>query len=82
VVRALAAVRDRLPDGERILRALCRQIVDQKGFFALHVDERSHLMYGLMFWLYSSLCTARSFGDRAIKEAGSALGSALRQIST
>ena len=61
MVRALAAVGDRLPDGERILRTLGRQIVDQKGFFALHADERSHLMYGLMFWLYSSLCTARSF---------------------
>jgi hypothetical protein len=61
VVQALAAVRDRLPDGERILRVLGRQIVDQKGFFALHDDERSQLMYGLMFWLYSSLCTARSF---------------------
>jgi hypothetical protein len=61
VVRALVAVGDRLPDGERILRILGRQIVDQKGFFALHDDERSHLMYGLMFWLYSSLCTARSF---------------------
>ncbi|WP_027533444.1 SMI1/KNR4 family protein [Bradyrhizobium sp. WSM3983] len=61
VVRALAAVGDRLPNGERILRALARQIVDEKGFFALHDDERSHLMYGLMFWLYSSLCTARSF---------------------
>lgn len=61
VVRALVAVSDRLPDGERILRALGRQIVDQKGFFALHADERSHLMYGLIFWLYSSLCTARSF---------------------
>jgi hypothetical protein len=61
VVRALAAVGDRLPDGERILRALARKIVDEKGFFALHADERSHLMYGLMFWLYSSLCTARSF---------------------
>ena len=50
-----------LPNGERILRALGRQIVDQKGFFALHADERSHLMYELMFWLYSSLCSARSF---------------------
>lgn len=61
VVRALAAVGDRLPEGERVLRALGRQIVDQKGFFALHADERSHLMYALMFWLYSSLCIARSF---------------------
>ncbi|MDF0521592.1 SMI1/KNR4 family protein [Bradyrhizobium yuanmingense] len=61
LVRALAAVGDRLPHGERMLRTLARQIVDEKGFFALHDDERSHLMYGLMFWLYSSLCTARSF---------------------
>ncbi|MCA1537295.1 SMI1/KNR4 family protein [Bradyrhizobium sp. NBAIM03] len=61
VVRALAAVGDRLPHGERMLRTLARQIVDEKGFFALHDDERSHLMYGLMFWLYSSLRTARSF---------------------
>jgi hypothetical protein len=61
VVRAFAAVGQRLPDGKRILRILARQIVDEKGFFALHDDERSHLMYGLMFWLYSSLCTARSF---------------------
>lgn len=61
VVRALAVVGDRLPNGERILRALARQIVDEKGFFALHDDERSHLMYRLIFWLYSSLCTARSF---------------------
>lgn len=43
------------------MRALGRQIVDEKGFFALHADERSHLIYGLMFWLYSSLCTARSY---------------------
>jgi hypothetical protein len=61
VVQALAAVGDRLPDGERMLRVLGRQIVDQKGFFALHADERSHLIYGLMFWLYSNLCTAKSF---------------------
>jgi len=61
VLRALATVGDRLPNGERVLRALARQIVDEKGFFAFHDDERSHLMYALMFWLYSSLCTARSF---------------------
>ncbi|PSO19477.1 hypothetical protein [Bradyrhizobium sp. MOS003] len=61
VVRALATVGDRLPNGERIIRALARQIVDEKGFFALHDDERSHLMYGLMFWLDSSLYTAKSF---------------------
>jgi hypothetical protein len=61
VVRALAAVGERLPEGEKVLRALGRQIVDAKGFFALHSDERSHLIYELMFWLYSSLCTAKSY---------------------
>jgi hypothetical protein len=63
VVRALAAARDRLPDGERMLRTLGRQIVDEKGFFALHADERSYLMYDLMFWLYSHLRTAGSFEE-------------------
>jgi hypothetical protein len=46
-----------------MLRNLARQIVDKKGHFSLHADERSHLMYGLMFWLYSQLRTARSFED-------------------
>jgi hypothetical protein len=63
VVRALAAARDRLPEGERMLRTLGRQIVDEKGFFALHADERSYLMYDLMFWLYSHLRTAGSFEE-------------------
>lgn len=61
VVRALAAGASQLPEGERILRALARQIVEDKGFFALHGDGRSYAMYDLIFWLYSQLATARSF---------------------
>jgi hypothetical protein len=63
VLRALDAAGARLPDGERMLRTVARQIVDEKGHFSLHDDERSHLMYGLMFWLYSLLRTAGSFED-------------------
>jgi len=63
VLRALNAGGARLPDGERVLRILGRQIVDEKGGFWLHDDERSHLMYGVMFWLYSQLTTAGSFDD-------------------
>ena len=63
VLRALDAAGVRLPHGERMLRTLARQIVDEKGHFSLHADERSHLMYGLMFWLYSQLRTASSLED-------------------
>jgi hypothetical protein len=63
VLRALDAAGARLPDGERMLRTLARQIVDEMGYFALHADERSHLMNDLMFWLYSQLRTASSFED-------------------
>ena len=63
MVRALDAVRGDLPDGEQRLRRLARLIVDDKGYFSLHADERSHLMYGLIFLLYSRLRTASSFED-------------------
>lgn len=59
VVAALA--KSGLPQGEQLLRALVRRIIEEKGFFALHADADSHLMYGLMFWLYSQLTTASSF---------------------
>jgi hypothetical protein len=63
VLRALDSAGARFPHGEHILRTLARQIVDEKGHFSLHADERSHLMFGLMFWLYSQLRTASSFED-------------------
>ena len=61
VEAALARVADRLPEGERRLRALGMAIVQDKGYFALHADERSYIVYDLLFWLYSALTTARSF---------------------
>lgn len=45
-----------LPDR---LRALAAAIVDEKGFFALHADPHSALMYDLQFLLYSRSHTVR-----------------------
>lgn len=63
VVSGLAAAAGQLPDGERILRSLARQVVEDKGRFALDGDGQSYAMYDLIFWLYSQLATARSFED-------------------
>ncbi|QKT13597.1 SMI1/KNR4 family protein [Rhodococcus sp. W8901] len=52
-----------LPDGEAVVRALAERIVEAKGFYSLHADPDSHLMYDAMFWLYSHLTTATSFED-------------------
>ncbi len=38
---------------ESKIRHICTEIVQDKGYFALHADERSTLMYDLQFWLYS-----------------------------
>ncbi|WP_433613032.1 SMI1/KNR4 family protein [Prescottella agglutinans] len=61
LVRALEAAD--VPDGEALIRALAERIVTEKGFFALHADGHSWLMYDAMFWLYSHLATAASFED-------------------
>ncbi len=61
VRRALEA--SGLPEGEASIRALAERIVTSKGFFALHADGDSWLMYDAMFWLYSHLATPTSFED-------------------
>lgn len=40
-------------DYEKALRAICRQIVEEKGHFSLHADELSTLVYDIQFLLYS-----------------------------
>lgn len=52
-----------LPEGESLVRALAERITRSKGFFALHADGDSWLMYDVMFWLYSHLATASTFED-------------------
>lgn len=38
---------------EAVIRGICTQIVEDKGYFALHADEISMLMYDIQFWLYT-----------------------------
>jgi hypothetical protein len=38
---------------EKKIRAVCQKLVEEKGYFALHADEFSMLMYDLQFWLYT-----------------------------
>lgn len=40
------------PELERKIRRICTQIVEDKGYFALHGDPLSYLMYDIQFWLY------------------------------
>jgi len=36
------------------IRNICTDILKTKGYFALHADELSYLMYDIQFWLYSN----------------------------
>ncbi|KJB86844.1 glucan biosynthesis protein [Paenibacillus sp. E194] len=35
------------------IRRICTCIVEEKGHFSFHADERSYLMYDVQFWLYT-----------------------------
>jgi len=43
-----------------IIRNLCRSLATEKGYFALHADEKSHLMYDIQFYLYTHSRTVKS----------------------
>jgi hypothetical protein len=36
-----------------IIRNVCRKLATEKGYFALHADEKSYLMYDIQFYLYT-----------------------------
>jgi hypothetical protein len=38
---------------EPIIRNVCRSLALEKGYFALHADEKSYLMYDIQFHLYT-----------------------------
>ena len=61
LLKAFNMVKDVLPDADNHIRNLAETIVEEKGFFALHADEKSYLMYDYLFWLYSSFNTAKSY---------------------
>lgn len=39
---------------EKKIREIARQIIEEKGYFALHADARSYLLYDIQFWLYTN----------------------------
>lgn len=51
--RLCASAGDAL-DVEKAIRNIARQIVEEKGFFALHADALSYLLYDIQFWLYAN----------------------------
>jgi hypothetical protein len=61
LLRAFGEVADVLPDADRRLRALGEAVVREKGFFAMHADARSMLMYDFLFWLFTSYTQVGSF---------------------
>lgn len=38
---------------EQKIRSICTQIVEEKGHFSFHADEKSYFMYDVQFWLYT-----------------------------
>ena len=50
----LCAKCDHPVDTERGIRNISEEIVTDKGFFALHADERSYLLYDIQLWLYTN----------------------------
>ncbi|MGW2181123.1 SMI1/KNR4 family protein [Streptomyces sp. NPDC001732] len=61
LVRAFREVADVLPDADRRMRVLAEAIVHDKGFFSLHADARSTLMYDYLFWLFTRFNRVGSF---------------------
>ncbi|MFE6049326.1 SMI1/KNR4 family protein [Kitasatospora sp. NPDC056446] len=61
LLRAFREVADVLPDADRRMRALAEAVVHDKGFFALHADARSMLMYDYLFWLFTGFNRVDSF---------------------
>ncbi len=61
LLRAFSEVADVLPDADRRMRALAAAVVRDKGFFVLHADARSMLMYDYLFWLFTSFNQVDSF---------------------
>ncbi|MGW1408875.1 SMI1/KNR4 family protein [Streptomyces sp. NPDC002403] len=66
LLRAFREVAGVLPDADRRMRILAEAVVHDKGFFALHADARSTLMYDYLFWLFTSFNRVGSF-DRYVR---------------
>lgn len=49
----VAAAESEVENLEGTIRRICTDLVQDKGYFALHADERSTLLYDVQFWLYT-----------------------------
>lgn len=54
LLKELCQKSDEPQTAERWIRETAAQIVEEKGFFALHDDETSFRLYDLQFWLYEN----------------------------
>lgn len=50
-----------------IVRKVCRELALEKGYFALHADEKSYLLYDIQFYLYAK--SHRVKGDQEYLQA-------------
>ncbi len=50
-------------DFESAIRGICKELSIQKGYFALHADELSYLMYDIQFFLLSTVNKVKSKED-------------------
>ncbi|WP_068774290.1 SMI1/KNR4 family protein [Paenibacillus sp. FJAT-26967] len=48
------------PDMEFAIRHICTKLVRSKGYFALHADDLSYLMYDIQFAMYTELYAVNS----------------------
>lgn len=46
---------DNAVDTEKWIRVISEEIVEEKGYFSLHNDEKSMLLYDIQFWLYTNV---------------------------
>ncbi|MFE4570870.1 SMI1/KNR4 family protein [Paenibacillus chitinolyticus] len=53
LLQSLCEKADGIDRIEAVIRNICTQIVEDKGYFAFHADELSMLMYDIQFWLYA-----------------------------
>lgn len=60
LIKAFENVKDILPDVPERIQKLITKIVKEKNKFLLHADEKSILMYDILFYLYSTYNTAKS----------------------
>jgi hypothetical protein len=66
---------------DRILRKILAELTQEKGYFALHADELSHLTYDIQFYLFSKYRPVQS-KEQYLKDYPTMIAFGNREIST